>query len=361
MIFCMIVIVSNSQHTALTAGEPANHDLEPAVPVYSRPQDVLLTDVFLDLQRIAGRSLFLKCEGFNFAGSAKLVTARSMIEGAERTGRLKPGSVIVESSSGNLGVALAVVCADRGYPLVCVLDPLSSSNSRRIIESLGAKILLVDKTDQFGGYLGTRIETVRKLCFSDRRYVWLDQYTNDDNWRGHYLRTAVAIDKEFPGLGHLIVGTGTGGTLMGCARYFKERSPSTRIIAVDVAGSVTFGGAPSRRLLPGLGTSRRPAIVDVGYVDKVVVVGERETISMCRRLARHGYLLGASTGSVVSGAIKALKEVPGSETAVAISSDLGERYLPTAYDDAWVDSHYPGLCQELGAGRHLRQAGAGTR
>jgi N-(2-amino-2-carboxyethyl)-L-glutamate synthase len=309
------------------------------VPIYSKPQDILFCDVFVDLQKILGRRIFLKCEGLNTAGSAKLLAARSMIEGAERSGRLGPNSVVIESSSGNLGVALAMVCTDRGHDFICVLDPLVSETNWRLIEALGGKTIMVDKTDKNGGYLTTRIELVMRLCQENSQYVWLDQYTNKDNWRAHHELTAVAIDKQFPELDYLFVGAGTCGTLMGCARYFREHSRRTRIVAVDSVGSVTFGGAPGRRWLPGLGTSRRPAIADFTLIDDVVMVEEAQAVRTCRRLAKCGYLLGASTGSVISGAMRFLDSVPESAICVAISPDMGERYLNTVYNDDWLRAH----------------------
>ncbi|MET8450484.1 2,3-diaminopropionate biosynthesis protein SbnA [Streptomyces sp. NPDC005209] len=311
------------------------------MPIVNRPQDLVLDDLYIDLSLLR-RHLYVKCEGFNFAGSAKLKTAVAMVEGAERRGQLTDGSVVVESTSGNLGVALALVCAERGYPFISVLDPLCNTSTRRIIEALGAHVMVVDRKDARGGYLGTRIETVRDLCRSNPAYVWLDQYTNGENWRAHYERTAAAVDARFPTLDYLFVGTGTGGTLMGCARYFKERDRPTRIVAVDVVGSVTFGGPAGPRRLPGLGTSRHSRMVDVSYVDEVVLVDEAETIAMCRRLARHGYLLGASTGSVLSGALTTLAGASEDAVAVAIAPDLGERYVHTVYDDGWVEEHFEG-------------------
>ena len=139
----------------------------------------------------------------------------------------------------------------------------------------------------------------------------------------------------------LFVGAGTTGTLMGCARYFKEHHPSVRIVAVDSVGSVTFGDAPSRRMIPGLGSGVRPALLDESYVDDVVMVDEADTVRTCRTLARTGFLFGGSTGTVVSGAQEWLAEhgTPGM-TAVAIAPDLGERYLDTIYQDHWVEDLY---------------------
>jgi cysteine synthase A len=185
--------------------------------------------------------------------------------------------------------------------------------------------------------LGARINYVRDLCASDNRYVWMNQYSNPQNWMAHYRSTGPSIARQFPQLDVLFVGAGTCGTLMGCARYFREWERPVRIVAVETVGSVTFGGPPGRRMIPGLGTSVRPPMLDEFYVDDVVRVEEADTIRACHRLAATGFLFGGSTGTVVSGAMDWLS-VHGSPglTSVAIAPDLGERYLDTVYHDAWV-------------------------
>jgi cysteine synthase len=201
--------------------------------------------------------------------------------------------------------------------------------------------VITQASDAEGGLLGARLEYVRTLCASDERYVWLDQYGNPGNWRAHYRTTAPAIVRQFPNLDVLFVGTGTAGTLMGCARYLREWHRPVRIVAVDSVGSVTFGGPPERRLIPGVGAGVRPRQLDEAYVDDVVRVHEADTIRTCRRLAKRGFLFGGSTGTVVSGALDWLSRHDTSQlTAVTISPDLGERYVETIYADDWVQQHY---------------------
>ena len=273
------------------------------MPVISVPQVFNEEELYVDLQPIFGHSLYLKCEGFNFAGSIKLKAATEMVEGAEKDGVLTPGSILVESSSGNLGVALSMIAASKGYRFLCVTDPRCNLTTRRTMEALGSQVHIVTEPDASGGFLGTRIEYVRALCASDDRYVCLNQYTNPHNWTAHYRTTAPAIARQFPQLDVLFVGAGTTGTLMGCARFFRNWQWPVRVVAVDTVGSVTFGGEPGRRMIPGLGTSVRPPLLDESYVDDVVRVEEADTIRACHRLARRGFLFGGSTGTVVSGAI----------------------------------------------------------
>ncbi|WP_028929918.1 2,3-diaminopropionate biosynthesis protein SbnA [Pseudonocardia asaccharolytica] len=311
------------------------------MPVISVPHVFNEEDLYVDLRPSFGHSLFLKCEGFNFAGSIKLKAATEMVEAAEVDGRLTPGSVLVESSSGNLGVALSMIAASKGYRFLCVTDPRCNLSTRRLMEALGSEVHVIAEPDTNGGLLGARLAHVRALCASDDRYVWLNQYTNPGNWRAHYRTTAPAIARQFPRLDVLFVGAGTTGTLMGCARYFRECRRPVRIVAVDSVGSVTFGGAPGRRMIPGLGTSVPPPLLDESYVDDVVRVEEADTIRVCHRLARSGFLFGGSTGTVVSGATGWLGRHDGTElTAVAIAPDLGERYLDTIYQSNWLQALY---------------------
>lgn len=328
--------------------------------VISHPQSYDEAGLFVDLAPSLGTKLYLKVEGFNFAGSVKIKAAAEMVERAEREGLLRPDSIIVESSSGNLGVAMSIIAADRGYRFVCVVDPRCNLATRQLIETYGARVHQVTEPDPEHGYLGARLNHVRRLCESDERYVWLNQYANPGNWQAHYRRTGPEILREFPDLDVLFVGAGTTGTLMGCARFFAEQRRRVRIVAVDAVGSVTFGGPAAARLIPGLGTSVPPqelqALIghspqlDESIIDEVVMVAEPDTVRTCHRLARRGFLFGGSTGTVVSGATAWLARHaegsgrsgrPGAPmTAVAIAPDFGERYLDTLYHANWVRDVY---------------------
>ncbi|MFC3898435.1 2,3-diaminopropionate biosynthesis protein SbnA [Lentzea rhizosphaerae] len=312
------------------------------MPVISAPDAFTVDDLYVDLHGIVGHHLHLKCEGLNLAGSIKLKAAAGMVDAAEASGLLRPGHTLVESSSGNLGVALSMIAAHRGYRFVCVTDTRCTEPSVRMMRALGARVEVVSRPTADGGLLGARLDRVRELCAADDSYVWLNQYANEGNWRAHYANTAPQILKQFPDLGLLFVGAGTTGTLMGCARFFRDEGLPVTVVAVDAVGSVTFGGEPARRLVPGLGTSRRPEILDPSCVDDVVHVAEPDTIRACHRLAAHGFLFGGSTGTVVAGALRWLARNGGSEdrTAVLIAPDLGERYLGSVYDENWLHTNY---------------------
>ncbi|MFI5550514.1 2,3-diaminopropionate biosynthesis protein SbnA [Streptomyces sp. NPDC051738] len=309
--------------------------------VISAPYTFNEEDLYVDLQSILGRKLFLKCEGFNFAGSIKLKPATEMVEAAELVGVLTPQSVLLESSSGNMGVALSMIAASKGYRFLCVTDSRCNLSTRLVMEALGAQVHVVTEPSAHGGFLRARLDYIRALTGLDDRYVWLSQYTNPGNWRAHYRRTAPAIARSFPALDVLFVGAGTTGTLMGCARYFRQWHRPVRIVAVDSVGSVTFGGTSGRRMLPGLGMSVSPPLLDDSFIDEAVHVEEADTIRACHRLARRGFLFGGSTGTVVSGAARWLAAHDSDDlTAVAIAPDLGERYLETVYQANWVQGLY---------------------
>lgn len=311
----------------------------------SRPHQLLDAGIYVDLREILGLHLHVKCEGFNFAGSVKLRTARRLIEQARTNGDLRPDSVLLESSSGNLGVALAMVAASTGLRFVCVTDPRCTTLNLGLMKALGAEVVMVEHAEPEGGFLAARKERVRQLCAADPRYLWLDQYTNPANCQAHYESTAPVIAKHFPGLDVLFVGAGTGGTATGCARYFKDFAPGVRVVAVDTVGSVNFGGPPRVRRIPGLGASQRMPLVQPALYAGVQLVEEEDTVRMCRTLAERGLLLGGSSGTVVHGAREWLNaHDPHQElTAVAIAPDLGERYVDTIYDNTWLAANYPNV------------------
>jgi len=311
------------------------------MPVIHNPDEFNEDGLYVDLRSIFGHPLLLKCEGFNFAGSVKLKAATAMVDAAEQEGLLRPGAFLVESSSGNLGVALSMLAASRGYRFLCVTDSRCNLATRQLMEALGARVHVVTEPDPVGGLLRARMNFIKELCADDDRYVWLNQYTNANAWKAHYRTTAPAIARQFPDLDVLFVGAGTTGTLMGCARWFKQRRPSVRVVAVDPVGSVSFGAPAGRRMIPGLGMNVRPPLLDPSFVDEVVHVEEADTIRTCQRLGRRGFLFGGSTGTVVSGAMSWLSARNADDlTTVAIAPDFGERYLDTIYQANWVADLY---------------------
>lgn len=309
------------------------------------PLELLLGDIFLCIEGIVpDLTVHLKAEGFNMAGSIKLKPAIHMIEDLERCGVLKPGKQVIESSSGNLGVALSLVCAVKRYPFICVSDPNISPQNQRLIEAYGNQVIIVQKRDENDGFLNTRINLIKRMMGANPDLVWVNQYANLANKAAHERWTAPEILRAFPELDVLFVGAGTTGTLMGCAEHIRRAAPKVRLVAVDPEGSVTFGFPPGKRYIPGLGTSRAPEIADASVVDDIVMVPESETIAMCRWLVRdQGWLVGGSTGTVLAGIRRWSTHIRPGSTVVAISPDFGERYVDMIYNDEWVAARFPRL------------------
>ncbi|MDT9002104.1 2,3-diaminopropionate biosynthesis protein SbnA [Paucibacter sp. APW11] len=320
--------------------------------------DIVNDRNFVKLRGLGLSQLHLKIEALNPSGSIKMKTALGLIGDLEARGCIGPQTILIESSSGSLGVALSIICAERGYRFSCVVDPNTSPQNIKMMKALGAEVTVVDQRDENGGFLATRIAHIGRVVAADPRYIWLNQYANPENPRAHARTTAASILKSFEQVDYLFVGAGTTGTLMGCLQRFSEDSPHTRVIAVDSIGSVTFGTPAGKRFIPGLGTSRRPEIFNPAGLHALELVAEADAIAMCRYLARsNGILAGGSTGTVLAAVYRWRDRMPEDACVVAISPDLGERYLDSVYDDAWVRERF-GLIPELQPGRTDSAAGS---
>jgi cysteine synthase A len=303
--------------------------------------DLIGDDNFVQVDSLGIANLYIKLEYLNPAGSIKFKTALGLIDSCERAHLIKPDSVLIESSSGNLGVALSVICASKRYKFACVIDPNTNEQNVQYMKSLGSEVICITRRDANGGFLGSRIAFIRDLIRRDPRYVWTNQYENEANPQAHADFTAAAIDRAFPNVDYLFVGTGTAGTLMGCIDYFSRRRPNTKVIAVDSVGSVTFGLPASKRYIPGLGASQQPPLFARQSLHAMIAVPEAASISMCRYLARvHGILSGGSTGTVLTAVHAYSERMKRADVVVAIAPDCGERYLNTIYDDEWVKDKF---------------------
>jgi cysteine synthase A len=309
--------------------------------IFDSPLDLIFRELFYRLPGFAGNhDVFLKLEGFNVTGSIKMKTAIGLVEDLERRGIAKPGeTVFVESSSGNLGIALSLVCAVKGYEFICVTDPNTNRSNLKGMELYGAKVVVVRERDSVGGFLGTRLEKIQRILEDNPNAVWLNQYANIANKNVHAEQTANEIARQFDKLDWMFVGSGTTGTLAGVSERLRQVFPGVRIVAVEPAGSVTFGGTPGKRNIPGIGTSVRPKLADLCNPDRVIVVSEEKTVESCLAFARDYHLLvGGSTGAVLAAIREMSPEFAPGDTVVAISPDLGEKYLDTIYDRNWVEN-----------------------
>ena len=287
--------------------------------------------------------LFAKLEGFNPGGSAKDRPAFHILRQALRTGAVKSGSVVIESSSGNLGIGLAQACRYLGLRFICVVDPKTTPQNIRILEAYGAEIDMVSKPHPLTGeFLQARIDRVQTLLETIEGSFWTNQYANPSNAQAHYRTTMHEIATELDGqLDYLFVATSTCGTLRGCAEYVRDHHLKTKIFAVDARGSVIFGGRPAKRLIPGHGAARRPELYRPGLAAECVWVTDLDCVVGCRRLVRsEAVLAGGSSGGVVMAVERMKWRLTRGATCAVILPDRGERYLDTIYSDAWVAEHF---------------------
>jgi N-(2-amino-2-carboxyethyl)-L-glutamate synthase len=309
--------------------------------IIASPLDLIFRDLFYRVRGFArGHDVFLKLEGFNVTGSIKVKTAIGLIADLERRGLAKPNeTTIVESSSGNLGIALSLVCAIKGYKFICVTDANATRANIRGMELYGAKVIVVDVRDPDGGFLQTRFKTIDNILQTVPNAIWVNQYENIANKNVHAEQTANEIAREFEKVDWIFVGAGTTGTLAGISERLRVVFPHIKIVGVEPAGSVTFGGKPGKRNIPGIGTSVRPKLADLAKPDRVVAIKEEKTVETCLSFVRdHHLLVGGSTGTVLAAVQQLASEFKPGETIVAISADLGDKYLDTVYDPAWVES-----------------------
>jgi cysteine synthase A len=286
------------------------------------------------------RTVHLKLEGTNPCGSLKDRTAQSLVADLERREELGEDSILVESTSGNLGVSLAWIARRHGYPFVAVVDPKTTPELLLRLRRLGAAIELVDTPDEAGGYLLSRLERVGWLCASSDRFVWPNQYENPANPRAHELGTGPEILEQMGAVDAVFVAVSTGGTLAGIARCFRRESAATHVVAVDAVGSVALGGEPAARLLTGIGASRRSTFVSRELYDERVLIGDAEAFACCRRLAAEaGLFVGGSSGAVLAACARVLATRPELERVVCVCADGGERYRSTIFDDRWIARH----------------------
>ena len=231
------------------------------------------------------------------------------------------------------------MCATKGYEFVCVTDPNATRANVRGMELYGAKVIVVEERDAAGGFLGSRLKKIDQLLKSEPNAVWLNQYANIANKNAHAEQTASEIAREFDKVDWIFVGTGTTGTIGGVSERLRHEFPGIKVVAVEPEGSVTFGGAPGKRHIPGIGTSVRPKLADLANPDHVVTISEERTVEACLAFVRdHHLLVGGSTGTVLAAVQQLASEFRSGDTIVAISPDLGEKYLDTIYDPAWVNN-----------------------
>lgn len=271
-------------------------------------------------------SVWIKMEKANPGASIKDRIALSMVDDAEQKGLLKPGSVIIEPTSGNTGIGLAIVAAVRGYRLILVMPESMSVERRKIMSSYGAEFELTPREKGMNG----SIERARELVSSIPDSWMPMQFDNEANVNIHKTTTAQEILHDFPdGLDYLITGVGTGGHITGCAEVLKEKFPKMKVFAVEPElSAVLSGGSPGPHPLQGLGAGFIPSIMRTDLLDGVIKVGKDEAYDFTRRAAREeGLFIGISSGAALAAVNQKLPEIPRKSRIITFSYDTGERYL----------------------------------
>ena len=292
-------------------------------------EDLIGSTPLVDLSSLAGGSARVlgKLEAANPGGSAKDRVARAMVDDAERTGRLSPGGTIIEPTSGNTGVGLAMVAAARGYRLVLTMPDTMSVERRALAAAYGATIELTPGTEGMAG----AVARAEELAAATPNSIIAGQFDNPANPRAHYETTGPEIWADTDGtVDVLVAGVGTGGTLCGSARYLKEKNPAVRAVAVEPAESrVLAGGAAGPHAIQGIGANFVPGNFDRSLVDEIMPVSSADALAIWRRLERElGLLVGISSGAAVCAALSlAARPECAGKTIVAVLPDTGERYL----------------------------------
>ena len=297
------------------------------------------------LQRMAppGVELYAKVEAFNPGGSVKDRLALAIILDAEARGELKPGDTVVEATSGNTGIALAMVCAARGYPFVAVMSDSFSIERRKLMRAYGARVILTPAAERGTGM-------VRRAEELAREHGWFlaRQFENPANPAYHRETTAAEILRDFAGrrLDHFVSGWGTGGTLSGVGQVLRAARPGVKVTACEPAGAALLsGGEFVPHKIQGWTPDFVPAVLDRGVVDGIVTVDDVVARDTARRLAREeGIFAGISSGATVAAALEVAKSAEAGAVVLAMLPDTGERYLSTflfedvaeGSDDAWL-------------------------
>ncbi|MFC9236557.1 cysteine synthase family protein [Streptomyces decoyicus] len=310
--------------------------------VVSRISDLIGYTPLLELCRTeTGSRLLLKLEMYNPTGSAKIRMARAMVDAAERDGTLRPGGRIVESTSGNTGLGLAVIAAERGYTFTAVVDHHAAADKLRGMQALGTELVYVvdDGTEELA--TAAREELAEEMARGQDNTIFTEQHNNPANGVG-YFPVAHELHQALDGEIDVVIGAvGTGGMLCGTTRELRKLVPDFTTIGVEPKGSIAFGGPAHDYYQSGTGTPEGAeigALVDFDLIDEGVKVGDVEAFATARALARTGLLIGGSAGGVVHEALTRLPLLPPGSTMVALVNDGGEKYMDTVFNDGWMNA-----------------------
>jgi cysteine synthase A len=273
--------------------------------------------------------VYVKLESANPMRSVKDRIALAMVEKAEREGKLQPGKeiVLVEPTSGNTGIGLAMVCAVKGYKLVLAMPESMSLERRRLLKAMGAELVLTPKA---GGMKGA-VECAKGICAERSGSFMPQQFDNSANPEVHYHTTALEVLQDLPNLDAFVAGVGTGGTITGVGRRLRESGSKALLVAVEPAASpVLAGGKPGPHTIQGIGAGFVPSVLDTKLIDRIMPVKDEDAKITARDLAkREGMFVGTSSGAAVYAALQVAKELGADRKVVTVAPDFGERYLST--------------------------------
>lgn len=322
-------------------------NLKPSKPIYNDILDGIGHTPLIRLRKITGgvkADIFAKLEYFNPMGSIKDRIARHMIEKAEREGRIKPGDTIVDNSSGNTALGLAMVCSVKGYKVKMVVRDSLSMEKIKFLKAMNVELVMVDHTlppDSYDSYNKITPRIVRQTSGG----YYFDQHNNKENNETHYLSTGPEIWEQMEGkIDYFVAGIGTGGTICGVARFLKEKDPHIKIIGVDPVGSIFFDYFHTKKLVPpspyhleGLGDEFLIGCVDFSLIDDIFRVSDKTAFLMTRKLAdNESILAGGSSGAALWAAIELAKKLDRPARIVTVFADSGTRYLSSIYNDDWL-------------------------
>ncbi len=319
--------------------------------VYNSVLELIGRTPLVRLQRITNgiaATVLAKLESQNPGGSVKDRIGLQMIEAAEKAGRLQPGSIIVEPTSGNTGIGLALAAILKGYRCLFVMTEKASIERRRYLQALGADIVLTSSAAKPSSpeYY---VNLAKRLAQEIPNAVILNQYDNPANPEAHYHTTGPEIWEDTAGkVTHFVAGIGTGGTITGTARFLKEQNPKIQVIGVEPVGSVIKQYKETGRLpeaLPylveGVGQECIPHVLDLSLIDEILQIPDRDAFLMARRLARQeGIFTGGSSGMNVAAALHIARTLPADAVVVTIIADTGERYLTKVHSEEWLKAHH---------------------
>ncbi|WP_342760314.1 2,3-diaminopropionate biosynthesis protein SbnA [Paenibacillus sp. PK3_47] len=286
--------------------------------------------------------VYAKLELLNPGGSAKDRPALRMITEAWKEGSIGPGSVIIESSSGNMAISLAMICSCLGMRFICVVDPRTTRTNLQILKALNAEIAYVDEPDpETGEFLPARLNRVQQLLREMPGSYWPNQYGNPHNYLSHYHTTMKEMVTALERLDYLFCSVSTCGTIRGLAEYARDHGLKTKIIAVDAEGSIIFGGKKGKRRFPGLGAGIVPPFYRQDLIHRNLYVSDWEIVEGCRALAQQESILaGASSGGNIAAVRQMEQEIEAGAVCAVILHDRGERYLDTVFSESWVQREF---------------------